>query len=97
MSQRNLMVLLVVGTHAVGCQDNFPVSLVGINRCRADAGMGVNPGEDKRIGIQFLEHLIEIRAVERAISFASQRVDATLSSMLAQRPRKPQGSETECG
>src|SRR5689334_12838485 len=69
ITQRHLMVLLVVGTNAVGCQNNLPVSLIGINRCHADAGMRVNSSEDKRIGTQSMEHLFKISSVECAVSF----------------------------
>lgn len=63
------MVLLIVGIDTVRCQDNFPGTLVGVNRCHTDTGMRVNSGEDKRIGIQSREYFIEIRPVERTVPF----------------------------
>ena len=69
ITQRYLMVLLVVRANAVGSQNNLPVSLISINRRHADAGMRVNSSEDKRIGTQPIEHLFQIGSVECAVSF----------------------------
>jgi hypothetical protein len=41
--------LPVVGIHAIGGKDDFPVSLIGVDRGHTNAGMGVDSGQDQRI------------------------------------------------
>src|SRR5215470_10822808 len=60
VSQRNIMVFPIVGIHAVGSNDNFPVSLVSINCSHPNASVRVDSSENERVGIQFAKNLVQV-------------------------------------
>src|ERR1700733_519238 len=57
----------VVGIDTIRCQNNLPVSLIGINRGYADTGVRVDSGEDNYVGLQSMEYLVEAGVVESAV------------------------------
>ena len=59
----------VVGVDAVCGQDYRPVSLVCVNGCRANASVGIDPGQDDRIRFEAGKYFVESGSVKRAVPF----------------------------
>ena len=66
--QRNNMVFPIVGIDAVRRYNNLPVPLVSIDRGDANAGVSVNPGENKHVGLQSMEGVVKVSIEERAVT-----------------------------